>query len=141
MKNQDILNLVNGGILAASAHCLPVEHFYKWHKFRRSMEKQYLLIDKEQRALMSECGIDPSKIREATEEAMDRFEKLNKRLLDEEAPVNLPSPIPVELYKDLYDENKSVNFGGMTIDVFANIKVETAVLEYLFTDGEEAEEK
>lgn len=90
---------------------------------------------------MSECGIDPMKIREATEEAMDRFEKLNKRLLDEEAPVNLPSPIPIELYKDLYDENKSVNFGGMTIDVFANIKVETAVLEYLFTDGEEAEEK
>jgi hypothetical protein len=141
MKNRDILNLVNGGILAATAHSLPVEHFYKWHKFRRAMEKQYMIIDKEQKDMMSECGIDPSKIREAPEEAMDRFEKLNKKLLDEDAHISLPSPIPVDLYKGLYDENKSVNFCGMTIDVFANIKVETAVLEYLFTDGEEAEEK
>ena len=142
MKNQDILNLVNGGILAASAHSLPVEHFYKWHKFRRALEKQYMNIDKEQKAMMSECGIEPGKLREATAEALDRFDKANAQLLAEEVDINLPAKIPFALYKGIYDENRAVPMGGSPVDVFANMKVETAVLEYLFTEpgAEEGQE-
>lgn len=139
MKNQDILNLVNGGVLAASAHSLPVEHFYKWHKFRRAMEKQYMIIDKEQKAMMSECGIQPGKLHEATSEALERFDKVNARLLAEDVDIKLPAKIPFSYYKGVYDENKAVPIGGNPVDIFANMKVETAVLEYLFTDPDAEE--
>ena len=138
MKNRIIVTLVNGGILAASAHTLPVEHFYKWFKFRKALEKQYLLINGEQKALEQECGIEPGK-KDATEEDEARFVEAYNQLLEEESGIKLPAKIPFEYYKGIYDENRSVPMGDVTVDVFANLMVESAVLEYLFTEPVEDE--
>ena len=137
MKNLDILTLVNGGILAATAHCLPVEHFYKWHKFRRALEKQYVAIDAEQKALMKDCGIEPSDFNNAPADARARFDEANAQLMNDDAPIQLPAPIPAEFYKGIYDENRAVPFAGRPVDIFSNLQVETALLDYLFTDKEE----
>lgn len=139
MKNKDILTLVNGGILAATAHSLPVEHFYKWHKFRRALEKHYVAIDVEQKALMKNCGIDPASFNDAPQETLARFDEANAQLMNDEAPIQLPAPIPAEFYKGIYDENRAVPFAGRTVDIFSNLQVETAVLEYLFTDPDAEE--
>lgn len=138
MKNRIIVNLVNGGILAASAHSLPMEHFYKWFKFRKALEKQYLRINGEQKALEQECGIEPGK-KDIPGEDRARFNKSFEQLLEEESGIKLPAKIPFEYYKGIYDENRSVPMGGVTVDVFANLMVESAVMEYLFTEPVEDE--
>lgn len=139
MKNHDILTLVNGGILAATAHSLPVEHFYKWHKFRRALEKQYVAIDAEQKALMKDCGIEPSDFNNAPAEARARFDEANAQLMNDDAPIQLPAPIPAEFYKGIYDENRAVHFAGRPVDIFSNLQVETALIENLFKYAEEGE--
>ena len=141
MKNKDIIILANGGFLSATGHSLPVEHFYKFHKFRRAVEKANAALGAQQADMLHDCGIDPTKMDEASKEDLERFNAANADLLEEDARIEMKARIPFDCYKGIYDENKSVNFGGVTIDVFANIKVETVVLENLFTDGEEAEEK
>jgi len=134
MKNKDIITLCNGGFLAATAHSLPAEQFYKWHKFRRAIDRANRAIGMEQGALLSECGIDVSKIKETEPEAMSRFEKANGALLDEESTIRVKSRIPFELYKGVYDENRTDKG-----DIFANCEVEAILLDNLFTEPEEGE--
>ena len=139
MKKKDIITLVNGGILRATAHSLPVEHFYKWHKFRRELDREYRHIDEEQASLLQECGIVPGRINEASEEELLRFNEANRQLLDDDVTLNLPAPIPTEYYKGIYDENREVDLGNGKVDVFASLPVETIVLETLFVDNINAE--
>ena len=150
MKNRDILNLVNGGILAATAHSLPVEHFYKWFKLRRALEKAYLSLDQEQAVLMKECGVahemvnlkpeERKKLPVEDQEKIAGFDVVNGKLLDEEAVIKLPARIPVEFYKGIYDENRAVPFAGVRVDIFANMAVEAIVLENVFTEMMEDED-
>ena len=150
MKNRDILKLVNGGILAATAHSLPVEHFYKWFKLRRELEKAYLSLDKEQAVLMKECGVtremvdlkpeERKKLPPEVQEKIENFDVVIGKLLDEEATIKLPARIPVELYKGIYDENRAVPFAGVHVDIFANMAVEAIILETLFTEIKEDED-
>lgn len=132
MKNQDILNLVNGGLLVASGHSIPVEHYYKWYKYRREVEKHYRIFDKEQAALMRELGIEPGHLDDADKDVKRRFNEANRQLLDEEVAFACPAPIPYEFYRGVYDENRAVDLGYARVDVFANIRVEDIVLETLF---------
>ena len=138
MKKRIIVNLVNGGILAASAHSLPVEHFYKWFKFRKALEREYLRINGEQNALAQECGFEPGK-KDAPPEAKARFDEAFNQLLEEDVDIKLPARIPFEFFKGIYDENRAVPMAGTVVDVFANLNVETAVLDYLFTGPSEEE--
>lgn len=139
MTNQDILNLVNGGILVASAHSLPVEQYYKWYKFRRQIERQYQHIDAEQAAIMKECGIQPGGFEEASKDALARFDEMNKKMMKEEVDIKIIAPIPYEFYRGVYDENRAVDLGYKKVDVFANIRVEDVILQTLFKGGENDE--
>ncbi|MBP5689298.1 MAG: hypothetical protein J6W74_00115 [Bacteroidales bacterium] len=132
MKNKDIVTLCNGGFLAAAAHSLPVEHFYKFCRFKREVAKAVRALADEQSALMKECGIDPGKFDEAQKESLERYAKSNGKLLEEETAVAVKARIPLEFYKGIYDENK-----GGTIDIFANNEVEELVLDNLFLEAEE----
>ena len=133
MKNKDIMTLALGGLLAATAHSLPVEHFYKFHKFRRAVEKANRALREAQVALLRDCGIDdPSMFDDAPAENQERFRIANSSLLDEDSGVAVKARIPFEFYKGLYDENKTA-----TGDIFANLEVEAVVLDNLFTEPEE----
>lgn len=134
MKNKDIITLCNGGFLAASAHSLPEEHFYKFFRFKRAVEKTNRNIGDAQKALLKECGIDPQKFSEAPEDKREEFVKANDRLLDEECGVEVKARIPFALYKGVYDENLTQRG-----DIFADIAVESVLLDNLFTEPEEGE--
>ena len=128
------MTLCNGGFLIATAHSLPVEHFYKFHKFKREVSKANSRLGDMQKDLLRECGIDPEKVEESDEKAMERFNAGNKAILDEDAGVNVKARIPFECYKGVYDENK---MDGRKIDIFANIEVENIILDNLFETPEE----
>ena len=133
MKNKDIITLANGGFLAATAHALPPEHFYKWHKFKRAVGKAVRDLIEAQEALMRDCGIDPAKYHETIGEPRDRYEAANDKLLEEDCGIEVKARIPFEFYKGIYDENKTD--GG---DIFANGAVEAIIIDNLFnTDDNE----
>lgn len=132
MKNKDIITLANGGFLVATAHCLPEEHFYKFHKFRRAVERAVRAISDSQAALMRDCGIDPEKFTEAPAKKKERYYAANKALLDEDSDVKVNARIPFEFYKGVYDENQTEK-----VDIFANVTVESLIIENLFIEPEE----
>jgi len=134
MKNQDIITLCNGGFLAATAHSLPEAHFYKFFRFKREAEKANRRIGDAQVALLKECGIDPQKFAEASDEAREKFTKANALLLDEDAGIEVKARIPFAFYKGVYDENKTERG-----DIFANMAVEAVLLDNLFSEPEEGE--
>lgn len=131
MTNKDIITLCNGGFLAATGHSLPVEHFYKFHKFRRAVERANRAIGEAQLALLKDCGIEPGKFGDAPAEALQRFNVANDALLAEESGVEVKARIPIALYKGIYDENKTAER-----DIFADIAVEVIVLDNLFSEEE-----
>lgn len=133
MKNKDIITLVQGGLLAASAHCLPVEHYYKFHRFRRAVTRAWQELIREQNALMAEFGVTAEQVRtDKKNPSVVAFDKANELLLGEEPEMNLPARIPYELYRGLYDENR-----GPQGDIFASYFVEELVLDNLFTEPTE----
>ena len=134
MKNKDIITLVQGGLLAASAHSLPVEHFYKFHKFRRAISRAYDEIGREQRELMREIGVTQQQVADSRnqEPAVEAFRKANDELLAEPAEVKLPARIPYEFYRGIYDENRT-----QCGDIFASFPIEDLVLDNLFTEPDE----
>lgn len=132
MKNRDIITLANGGLLAATAHSLPVEQFYKWHKFKRAVEKANRLLGDAQRALLQDCGIDPAKFGDAEPDARKRFDAANAKLIEEDAEVEVKARIPFKYYKGIYDENHTERG-----DIFAVGEVEAVLLDNLFTNEEE----
>ena len=136
MKNRDIITLVQGGLLAASAHSLPVEHYYKFHKFRRAVARAWQELSSEQGALMAEFGVTPEQVRtDKKNPAVIAFDKANAQLLDEEPEMKLPARIPYVFYRGIYDENR-----GPQGDIFASYVVEELVLDNLFTEMTETVE-
>lgn len=131
MTNRDVITLCNGGFLAATGHSLPVEHFYKFHRFRRDVERANRAIGEAQVALLKDCGIEPGKFADAPAEALERFNVANDALLAEESVVDVKARIPIALYKGIYDENKTAER-----DIFADIAMEVIVLDNLFSKEE-----
>lgn len=132
MKNRDIVTLYNGGFLAAAAHSLPTEHFYKFHRFKRDVAKALRVLAAEQEALMAEAGIKDGNFQEAAPDAIERYKTANNTLLSEDCAVTVKARIPFEFYRGIYDENKTA-----TGDIFANSEVEDLVLDNLFMEAEE----
>ena len=136
MKNREIMTICTGGFLMATGHSLPVEHFYKFHRFKREVGKANRRLGEMQTDLLNECGIKPGKISEADAEAVDRFNAANNDLLDEDCGIEVKARIPFEFYKGVYDENRTTA-GGQQMDIFSNISVEEIILDNLFETPEE----
>lgn len=126
MKNIDIITLGNGGFLKASAHSIPVEHFYKFVKFKRAVQQAYERISKCQVAFLAETGLTPEVLRDGTADAekLERYGSLNAALIAEETEIAV-ARIPVVCYKGLYDENG---------ELFLDPAIEAIVLDNLFTE-------
>ena len=136
MKYKDIITLVQGGLMAASAHSLPVEHYYKFHKFRRAVARAYGELGKEQEELMKEMGVTQQMINTKQDDpAVIAFDRANADLLEETVQMNLPARIPYEHYRGIYDENRTPRG-----DIFASFVVEELVLDNLFTEPTETVE-
>ena len=135
MKIKDIITLGNSGFLAATGHSLPVEHFYKFVKFKRAVQKAYDAASKAQKDFRTEAGMAPEDLLPGAKpdaEKMARYDALNEPYVEEEA--DMPEVrIPIECYKGLYDENQK-EVGGRRYDIFANMAVEELILNNLFTE-------
>jgi hypothetical protein len=129
MKKKDIVTIVGRGFLSATAHCLPAEQFYKWHRFRKCVSTAFQDLVAQEKDLMQECNIDPRGNNKKKDE--ERYNKVYAAILDEEARLELPDKIPFEYYKLVYDENRTDKG-----DVFASFDIEDVMLENLFTQPE-----
>lgn len=125
MKNIEILNLKELGMLSVTAHCLNSSEAYKVVLFRRSLRSALESISKAEQELLGVIGIeDPAafdaklrKLRsmknqdEAMSEIADleaRLEKylsLREKMMSDEAPDLFKPLFPYEQWKRLQDEN------------------------------------
>lgn len=134
MKNKEIVTIVEGGLLAATAHSLPPEHFYKFVRFKRECRKAYQTISAAQRDFLAEAGIKPEEAarpESVPAKKWDAFVALNNAMLDEQAEIT-EARIPMKLYKGIYDENKTGEK-----DIFADMAVEDIILDNLFKEDKD----
>lgn len=68
MKKQDIITLVNCGILSMTAHDLKPAQAYKAFKLKKEVEKAFKAIQDEQKGIREEAGI--------TEEMSEKISKI-----------------------------------------------------------------
>jgi len=126
MKNIDILNLVNGGILSVTALDLGAEHAYKVLKFKKAVRKAYDAVLDSEKELLKESGIEDgaafdkerNELRESGSNAerlaeldktFTRFAELRSKLYNEEAELGDIKTIPFSAFHDLQRENKELD--------------------------------
>ena len=129
MKNKDIITLGNAGFFRAAAHSIPVEHFYKFVKWKRDLQKAYIEIGRTQEDFRKEAGIKMEDLQpdaKPDQEALERYFALNEAFVNEDNPVTAKR-IPIEFYKGLYDENG---------DLFTDPDIEAIVLDNLFKEDD-----
>ena len=137
MKNQDIITLVNGGILAITAHDIPAAHAYKVVKFKQAVRSAFGAIQEAEREMFKEAGISDiaafnerlKTLRETLsdggdelkdmESQLERLNALQNELRGEEAKLDGVKGMPYDVWHLLQNENKAVRFGDDTRDVLS----------------------
>lgn len=135
MKNIDIINLANGGILAITANDLDAAHAYKVIKFKKAVKKAFESIVESEKEIIKEAGIEDAQAfdnerKELIESGSDsgRLEELNKQfarfielrnnLYNEEVELDC-KVIPFEQFHALQRENKDLE--RKPLNVFEDI--------------------
>lgn len=148
MKNIDIFNLANAGVLAISANDLDAAHAYKVMKFKRAVRKAFESLVSSEKDALKEAGIedgvafdkeieelrktnaDKAKL-EAMEKQLARFFELRQNLINEDADLGEIKTIPYEQFHLLQKENK--NLPNKPLNAFED------VLEGVLWDESESE--
>lgn len=135
MKNIDIFNLANAGVLAISANDLDSAHAYKVMKFKRAIRKAFESLAEAEKDLLKEAGIEdgaafdkelarlrkdnsePERLAEMEQE-LSRYLSLREALYDEEVTLDCKT-IPFEQFHILQKENKDIN--GKPLNIFDDI--------------------
>ena len=135
MKNIDIFNLANAGVLAISANDLDSAHAYKVMKFKRAIRKAFESLSDAEKDLLKEVGIEdgaafdkelarlrknnsePEK-RKEMEQKLSRYLSLREALFEEEVTLDCKT-IPFEQFHILQKENKDIN--GKPLNIFDDI--------------------
>ena len=132
MKNYDIINLVNCGVLVITANDIEASHAYKVLKFKKAVRKAYEAIIDSDKAFLEEVGItdpeafdkerkeatDPARIAEMGKTARRLFE-LRKARDNEDAALEGVKTIPYEVFHALQKENKDIQ--GKPLNAFEDI--------------------
>lgn len=135
MKNIDILNLANAGVLAISANDLDAAHAYKVMKFKRAIRKAFESLSDAEKELLKEVGIEDGSAfdkelarlrkdnseqekRKELEQKLSRYLSLRDALFEEEVTLDCKT-IPFEQFHILQRENKDIN--GKPLNLFEDI--------------------
>lgn len=135
MKNIDIINLANTGVLAITANDLDAAQAYKVLKFKKAVRKAFEVIVESERDILKEAGIEDGQAfdkerKELMESKSDleRLEELNKKferfmelrnnLYQEEVELEC-TVMPFEQFHILQKENKDVQ--GKPLNVFEDV--------------------
>ena len=124
MKNIDILNLANAGVLAITANNLDAAHAYKVLKFKKAVKKAFESIMESEREILKEAGIEDAAAFDKERKELiesgsnkERLEELDKQLsrvielrgnlYKEEVELDCKT-IPFEQFHLLQRENKDL---------------------------------
>lgn len=157
MKNQEIIYLVNAGVLQMTNHNLPAAQAYKAYKFRKAVSKALEAIQDTEQGLLKEAGIvdaaefdkrltelravkNPGSEQKAELEekqaAFDKYTELRRQMLKEEAGLSGVKTLPYEEWKTLQDENRAV--GEAKTDILSG-HVEMLLEDVLWAAPEEGD--
>lgn len=122
MKNIDILNLANAGVLEITTNDLDAAHAYKVIKFKAGVKKAYDAVQESDTELLKEVGIkDPAAFDKERRELMES--KKNPSRLEE---LNKQYDRLVELRKKLYDEEVELDCKTMPFEQFRILQKENS---------------
>jgi hypothetical protein len=105
LKNNEIIALVNAGLLNTTEHDVPAADAYKSYKFRKAVEKAFNAIAEKDRELPKTAGVEDGK--EPTEEQTKKIVELRVALYNDETELegNIV-PMSWEGFHALANENK-----------------------------------
>lgn len=105
LKNNEIIALVNAGLLNTTEHDVPAADAYKSYKFRKAVEKAFNAIAEKDRELPKTAGVEDGK--ELTEEQTKKIIELRTALYNDETELegNIV-PMSWEGFHALANENK-----------------------------------
>lgn len=122
MKNGEIFNLVNNGVLNITANELDATHAYKVVKFKRTMKKAYDAIIETEKDFLKEVGIkdaqafddemealkksgeNPEKL-EKMDAQIKRLNEMRSNVLKEDVTLEDVKTMPYEQFHILQKEN------------------------------------
>lgn len=124
MKNIEILNLANAGVLAITANDLDAAHAYKVLKFKKAVKKAFESILEAEKDIIKEAGIEDAQAFDKERKELmeskanpERLEELNKQfcrfmelrnnLYGEEVSLDCKT-LPFEQFHILQKENKGI---------------------------------
>ena len=105
LKNNEIIALVNAGLLNTTEHDVPAADAYKAYKFRKAVDKAFDAIAEKDRELPKTAGVENGK--EPTEEQTKKIIELRTALYNDETELegNIV-PMSWEGFHALANENK-----------------------------------
>lgn len=139
MKRFQVLDLINGGVAAITAHALDPKHAYKVVQFRKALLAENEAFEKECIDLLKEVGIeDPQAFNEElaalrktenpSDEQKKRLEELNAKLkrhndlvtaaLNEDVVLNCKT-MPYDEWHKLQNENAEKEIRGKKCDLLS----------------------
>lgn len=163
MQKQDVINLIDCGLLHVSAHELGPEHAYKVFILKRQLEKAYNAIADEQNAILNEVGIDDSFKQKATDinkrtsnkevltieerewlskvpAIQQSADKLLQEMQKSEITIDGLKTIPYETWRELQKENKAKTINGKVVDILGG-PAEIILADIFWKAPEEKSEK
>ena len=159
MKKQDIITLVNCGILSMTAHDLKPAQAYKAFKLKKEVEKAFKAIQDEQKGIREEAGITEemsekiskiidkvnmkSSVIEDEKQELLAYNELNRKVSSlykeankEDFEIDIKT-IPFDDWRVLQEENRSKRIGENEFDILGGEA--EIILENIF--WEEPKEK
>lgn len=159
MKKQDIITLVNCGILSMTAHDLKPAQAYKAFKLKKEVEKAFKAIQDEQKGIREEAGITEemsekiskiidkvnmkSSVTEDEKQELLAYNELNRKVSSlykeankEDIEIDIKT-IPFDDWRVLQEENRSKRIGENEFDILG--EEAEIILENIF--WEEPKEK
>ena len=105
LKNNEIIALVNAGLLNTTEHDVPAADAYKSYKFRKAVDKAFNAIVEKDRELPKTAGVENGK--EPTEEQTKKIIELRTALYNDETELegNIV-PMSWEGFHALANENR-----------------------------------
>lgn len=135
MKNIDILNLANTGVLAITANDLDAAQAYKVLKFKKAVRKAFEAIIESEKDILKEAGIEdgqafdkernelrengsnPERLAELDKQ-FSRFMELRNNLYKEDAELDC-KVMPYEQFHVLQKENKDIQ--NKPLNIFEDV--------------------
>ena len=144
MRNDDVVTMMNAGLMTATSHTLPLGSAYIVTKFKGEMNRLFKAFNEKASQLAAEAGIEDSvafdKRREELNakehrssaetkelakmnEQLDRLIGLRTKHLEDEAEIHI-KPMPYKDWREFKEENKAIKVDGYELFELVEYKLE-----------------